>query len=82
MTRSWNLAVPGVSASENADVELILISFDLFSTGWGLNDTLANLGADSRTAAIPVFIYGPLDVQYKRPNLEHDYPGINFSFTR
>jgi hypothetical protein len=67
-----------VAAAESADVELILISFDLFHTGWGLNDTLANLQADSRTAAIPVFIYGPLDVQYKRPNLDHDYPGIKF----
>jgi hypothetical protein len=66
------------AATESADVELILISYDLFRSGWGLNDTLANLGADSRTAAIPVFIYGPLDVQYKRPNLEHDYPGIKF----
>lgn len=66
------------AASESADVELILVSFDLFGTGWGLNDTLANLAADSRTAAIPVFIYGPLDVQYKRPNLQHDYPGIKF----
>ncbi len=66
------------AAAESADVELTLISFDLFHTGWGLNDTLANFGADSRTAAIPVFIYGPLDVQYKRPNLDHDYPGIKF----
>jgi hypothetical protein len=66
------------AAAESADVELILISFDLFHSGWGLNDTLANLGADSRTAGVPVFIYGPLDVQYKRPNLEHDYPGIKF----
>jgi hypothetical protein len=66
------------AAAESADVELILISFDLFHSGWGLNDTLANLGADSRTAGIPIFICGPLDVQYKRPNLEHDYPGIKF----
>ena len=66
------------AAAESADVELTLISFDLFQTGWGLNDTLANFGADARTAAIPVFIYGPLDVQYKRPNLDHDYPGIRF----
>ena len=66
------------AAAESADVELILISFDLFHSGWGLNDTLANLGADSRTAAIPVFIYGPLNVQYKRPNLDRDYPGIKF----
>jgi HEAT repeat protein len=67
-----------LAAAESADVELTLISFDLFQTGWRLNDTLANFGADSRTAAIPVFIYGPLDVQYKRPNLDHDYPGIKF----
>jgi hypothetical protein len=67
-----------LAAAETADVELILISFDLFRAGWSLNDTLANLGADSRTAAIPVFIYGPLNVQYKRPNLDHDYPGIRF----
>jgi HEAT repeat protein len=66
------------AAAESADVELILISFDLFRSGWALNDTLANLGADSRTAAIPVFVYGPLNVQYKHPNLEHDYPGIKF----
>lgn len=66
------------AAAESADIELILISFDLFHSGWGLNDTLANLEADSRTAGIPIFVYGPLDVQYKRPNLEHDYPGIKF----
>jgi len=67
-----------LAAAESADVELILISYDLFREGWGLNDTLANLGADARTAAIPVFIYGPLDVKIKRPNLERDYPGIKF----
>jgi HEAT repeats len=67
-----------LAAAESADVELILISYDLFQKGWGLNDTLANLGADSRTAAIPVFIYGPLNVKFKRPNLEYDYPGIRF----
>ena len=66
------------AAAESADVELILISFDLFRSGWALHDTLANLATDSRTTAIPVFIYGPLDVQYKHPNLERDYPGIKF----
>jgi HEAT repeat protein len=66
------------AAAESTDVELILISYDLFRTGWGIHDTLTNLRADSRTAAIPIFIYGPLDVQYKRPNLAYDYPGIKF----
>jgi len=67
-----------LAAAESADVELILISYDLFRKGWGLNDTLANLGADSRTAAIPIFIYGPLNVKFKRPSLQYDYPGIRF----
>jgi hypothetical protein len=62
----------------SADVELILISYDLFRSGWGLNDTLANLKADARTAAVPIYIYGPIHVQSKRPNLERDYPGIKF----
>jgi HEAT repeat protein len=66
------------AAAESADVELILISYDLFQTRWGIRDTLANLTADSRTSAIPIFIYGPLNVQYKRPNLAYDYPGIKF----
>jgi HEAT repeat protein len=65
------------AAAETADVEIILISFDLFK-GWGLNDTLANLRADSRTAAIPIAVYGPLNMAIARPNLEHDYPGIRF----
>ena len=67
-----------VGAAQPADVELILISFDLFGLGWALRDTLANLKADSRTAAIPIFIYGPLNVQFRHPNLEQDYPGIRF----
>jgi hypothetical protein len=66
------------AAADSADVELILISYDLFRGGWGLRDTLANLAADSRTAATPTYIYGPLNVQYKRPNLDHDYPAITF----
>ena len=67
-----------LAATEAADVELILISYDLFGGGWSLNDTLTNLRADSRTAAIPIFIYGPLNVQYMRPSLSEDYPGIKF----
>ncbi len=66
------------AAAERADVELVLISHDLFGQEWALNDTLANLHADSRTAAIPVFIYGPLNVRYEHPNIEQNYPGIRF----
>ena len=67
-----------LAAALAADVELILISYDLFAQGWSLNETLANLQADARTAAIPVFIYGPLNVQFKHPTLVHNYPGIRF----
>jgi HEAT repeat protein len=70
-----------VAAAEAADVELILVSFDLFTKGWALPDTLANLEADSRTAAIPVFVYGPLELSIKRPNLPLDYPGTRFLVT-
>lgn len=66
------------AATGTADIELILISFDLFRPGWSLGDTLAHLQADARTAAVPIVVYGPLNVQYMRPNLEHDYPGIRF----
>jgi hypothetical protein len=67
-----------LAAATPADVELILISYDLFGQGWPLRDTVANLKADSRTAALPIYIYGPLNAQFLRPNLKQDYPGIKF----
>ncbi len=66
------------AAAVAADVELILISHDLFGQQWTVNETLANLKTDARTAAIPVFIYGPLNVAYEHPSLERNYPGIKF----
>jgi HEAT repeat protein len=66
------------AATASADVELVLVSFDLFRPGWELDDTLANLSTDARTALIPVFVYGPLHVQYNRPNLKAAYPRIRF----
>ena len=66
------------AAAAAADVELILISHDLFGQQWTVNETLANLKSDARTAAIPVFIYGPLNVAYEHPNLERNFPGIRF----
>ncbi len=66
------------AAATAADVELILISYDLFGQQWTVSETLANLRADGHTAEIPVFIYGPLNVAYEHPNLERNYPGIRF----
>jgi len=67
-----------LAAAEAADVELVLVSYDLFYGAWKLTDTLANLQADARTAGIPVFVYGPYDLRLKRPNLERDFPGIRW----
>jgi HEAT repeat protein len=67
-----------VALTETADVELILIAYDLGGDCWNLTDTLTNLKADSRTAGIPVFVYGPLDLATMRPNLVRNYPGLRF----
>jgi HEAT repeat protein len=61
-----------------ADIELVLVSFDLFEGSWRLTDTLANLQADARTAGLPLFVYGPYDLRIKRPNLERGFPGIRY----
>ena len=66
------------TVAESADVELVLISFDLFRAHWSLSDTLAHFKTDARTTALPIFVYGPLNVQYRRPNLGQDYPGVRF----
>jgi HEAT repeat protein len=67
-----------LAAAEAADVELVLVSYDLFYGAWKLTDTLANLRADARTAGIPIYVYGPYDLRIKRPNLERDFPGIQW----
>jgi len=66
------------AVAESADVELILIAYDLYGDRWNLTDTLTNLKADSRTAGVPVFVYGPLDLAIMRPNLTRNYPGLRF----
>jgi hypothetical protein len=67
-----------LAASDSADVELILVSYDLYLGDWNLTDTLANLQADARTKAVPLYVYGPYDLRITRPNLEQDFPGIRF----
>lgn len=48
-------------AATTAGVELILVHANCLR--WDLSQTLANLRADSRTAAIPIVIYGPGDLK-------------------
>lgn len=66
-----------LAAAGSADVELVLVTYDLHQ-GWLLTDTLANLQADSRTAALPLYVYGPYDIRYKHPNFAEDFPGLRF----
>jgi hypothetical protein len=47
-------------ASERGDVSLIVIHAACIR--WGLDQTLANLRADSRTAGIPIVIYAPRSI--------------------
>lgn len=67
-----------LAAAAAADVELVLVSYDLHLGDWKLTDTLANLLSDARTRSVPIYVFGPYDVRYRRPNLEHDFPGIKF----
>ncbi len=66
------------AATETADVEVILISYDLFLGSWNLNDTLSNLRTDPRTRLIPILIYGPFHLIHTRPELTRLYTDIKF----
>jgi hypothetical protein len=66
------------AAAETADVELVAVSHALDQGGWGLTDILTNLKSDARTANLPVYVYGPLDLEVNRPNLLANFPGVKF----
>jgi hypothetical protein len=68
-------------AAESADVELIVVDPNLVAGSWRLIDLLGNLKADARTAGIPVFLVGPLDLYDRvRPSLE-SFPAVRFLVT-
>lgn len=68
-------------ASETADVELILIDPTALQGTWNANDTLTNLRADARTAGIPVFFYGPLELRDRLRGLLTNFPRVGFVVT-
>jgi hypothetical protein len=68
-------------AAESADVELIAIDYHLIKGDWRVVDTVSNLRADARTAGIPIYIVGPLNVQYLLADLARRYPGVKFLVT-
>jgi HEAT repeat protein len=65
-------------AAESADVELILLDNHLVVGDWRLIDTLANLRSDCRTAGIPVYIVGPLNLDVKLNYMRSSFPEVKF----
>lgn len=63
-------------AAESADVELIIVDHHLIQGAWRLTDTLANLRADARTAGIPIYVVGPLNLNEKLNYLKTSFPGV------
>ncbi|WP_298869197.1 HEAT repeat domain-containing protein [uncultured Gimesia sp.] len=64
------------AATERMDVEFIALQFNIMR--WGLSQTIANLRADSRTANIPILIYGPLRLQNKIEYSTRHYPLVHY----
>ncbi|MCH7687241.1 MAG: hypothetical protein IH899_11265, partial [Planctomycetes bacterium] len=63
-------------ASERGDVELILLNVN--TARWGLSQTIANLRADARTAAIPIAIFGPQQTKDRVQRLVDTFPAVIF----
>lgn len=60
------------AAAHSGDVELILLHVNCIR--WGLSQTVANLRADARTAALPIAVYGPESVRPSLATVLHDDP--------
>ena len=64
------------SVAERNDVELIAVHVGVVE--WGLNQTIANLKADARTAGIPIVIYGSQMLRAKLEPLAARYPQVAY----
>lgn len=58
--------------AHTAGVELIAVHVNCIR--WGLSQTIANLRADARTAAIPIAVYGPEETKPRVASLLQRYP--------
>ena len=67
--------------ADSADVEVILIEPTTLQGAWNARDTMANLRADSRTAGIPIVLYGPMALENRLRNLLADHPRVGFVVT-
>jgi CheY-like chemotaxis protein len=60
--------------AEQGDVVLAVIHLN--SIRWELTQTISNLRADARTAAVPIAIYGPLGLEDRAEVLSERHPGV------
>ena len=70
-----------VEAADSADIELIAVDPNFINDSWTLTDLLGNLKADARTAGIPVFLVGPLDLHDQLAYRLESFPNARFLVT-
>jgi hypothetical protein len=63
-------------AAANGDTAIAVVHLNAIR--WELSQTVANLRADSRTAALPIAIYGPVGMQGRVEHLTESYPLVQY----
>jgi len=61
-------------AAERGNIELAILHPNVIR--WELSQTIANLRADSRTASIPVIIYGPAQIHDRFDRFEQEFQNV------
>lgn len=77
---SASLAQTGMAgfriAAEQGNIELAVLHPNVIR--WELSQTIANLRADSRTASIPVIIYGPASIRDQFDRVSHEFRNVAY----
>ncbi|WP_435015383.1 HEAT repeat domain-containing protein [Tundrisphaera sp. TA3] len=68
-------------AARSADIEFIVMDPHFVHGSWGMVETLRNLASDSRTAGIPVFLSGNLDLHNEVASRLDSFPDVLFLAT-
>ena len=63
-------------AAANGDTAIAVVHLNAIR--WELSQTVANLRADSRTADLPIAIYGPVGMQGRVEHLTGSYPLVSY----
>jgi hypothetical protein len=63
-------------ATANGDTAIAVVHLNAIR--WELSQTVANLRADSRTAHLPIAIYGPVGMQGRVEHLTGSYPLVSY----